>query len=346
MKVDYIIVGLGLAGLAFCEELITANKSFIVFEDDSQTSSLVAGGVYNPVILKRFTPVWNAEKQLELALPFYEGLEKKLNITIDEKFITKKSFKSIEDQNNWFAALDKPKLNKYLEAKLDTKKYPGVLADYNFGNVKQTGRIDTLKLVKAYRNYLNENELIKFEKFKYDNLEISDNSVVYNNIQSHKIVFAEGFGIKENPFFNHLPLNEAKGELITIHAPDLNIDFLLKSTLFVLPLGNHHYKIGATFNWKDKTSLPSKEGKQELVAKLKKVINVPYTIINQTAGVRPTVKDRRPLVGVHQKHSQLCVLNGLGTRGVMIAPTVAKNLFNHLEYKEQLDEEIDINRFL
>ena len=346
MKVDYIIVGLGLAGLAFCEELITANKSFIVFEDDSQTSSLVAGGVYNPVILKRFTPVWNAEKQLELALPFYEGLEKKLNITIDEKFITKKSFKSIEDQNNWFAALDKPKLNKYLETKLDTKKYPGVLADYNFGNVKQTGRIDTLKLVKAYRNYLNENKLIKFEKFKYDNLEISDNSVVYNNIQSHKIVFAEGFGIKENPFFNHLPLNEAKGELITIHAPDLDIDFLLKSTLFVLPLGNHHYKIGATFNWKDKTSLPSKEGKQELVAKLKKVINVPYTIINQTAGVRPTVKDRRPLVGVHQKHSQLCVLNGLGTRGVMIAPTVAKNLFNHLEYKEQLDEEIDINRFL
>lgn len=345
MKVDYIIVGLGLSGLAFCEELITANKSFVVFEDDSQTSSLVAGGVYNPVILKRFTPVWNAEAQLEIALPFYEGLEKKLNIKIDEKFITKKVFKSIEDQNNWFAALDKPKLKKYLDDKLDTNNYSGVLADYSFGNVKETGRIDTLKLVQAYRNYLNENELIRFENFQYDNLEISDNSVVYHNIQSHKIVFAEGFGIKQNPFFNHLPLNEAKGELITIHAPDLNIDFLLKSTLFVLPLGNHHYKIGATFNWKDKTSLPSEEGKQELVNKLKKVINVQYKIINQTAGVRPTVKDRRPLVGVHQKYLQLCVLNGLGTRGVMIAPTVAKNLFNHLEHKAQLDEEIDIKRF-
>ena len=70
MKVDYIIVGLGLAGLAFAEELIQANKSFIVFEDDSQTSSLVAGGVYNPVILKRFSPVWNAKEQLAIALPF------------------------------------------------------------------------------------------------------------------------------------------------------------------------------------------------------------------------------------------------------------------------------------
>ena len=61
MKVDYIIVGLGLAGLAFVEELIVAKKTFLVFEDDSQTSSLFASGVYNPVILKRYTPVWNAK---------------------------------------------------------------------------------------------------------------------------------------------------------------------------------------------------------------------------------------------------------------------------------------------
>ena len=149
MKVDYIIVGLGLAGLAFCEELIAANKTFIVFEDDSQTSSLVAGGVYNPVILKRFTPVWNAKAQLEIALPFYKQLEEKLNIKVDEKFVTKKVFKSIEDQNNWFAALDKPKLTQYLDEKLDKSEYKGVLADFNFGNVKETGRIDTKKLVDS-----------------------------------------------------------------------------------------------------------------------------------------------------------------------------------------------------
>ena len=71
MKLDYIIVGLGLAGLSFAEQLIKAKKSFMVFEDSSQTSSLVAGGVYNPVILKRFTPVWNAKEQLKVALPFY-----------------------------------------------------------------------------------------------------------------------------------------------------------------------------------------------------------------------------------------------------------------------------------
>ena len=345
MKVDYIIVGLGLAGLAFVEELIAAKKTFIVFEDDSQTSSLVAGGVYNPVILKRFTPVWNAKAQLSVALPFYKSIEEKLNISIDEKFVIKKVFKSIEDQNNWFAALDKPKLTAYLDPKLDTKIYNGILADFNYGNVNEAGRIDTKKLVESYRKYLRKKEAIRFENFEYQKLNIEENSIDYKDIEASKIVFCEGFGIKQNPYFNYLPLNEAKGELLTIDAPELNIDFLLKSTLFILPLGNNLYKVGATFNWTDKTSNPSEEGREELVEKLKKTINVPYTIVSQSAGVRPTVSGRRPLVGTHPKHNQLIVLNGLGTRGVMIAPTVAQNLFNHLEKNEHLDNEIDIHRF-
>lgn len=345
MKIDYIIVGLGLAGLAFAEELITAKKTFLVFEDASQTSSLVAGGVYNPVILKRYTPVWNAKEQLAVALPFYENLEKKLNIKIDKKFLIKKAFKSIEDQNNWFAAFDKPKVAPFLDEKLDKQKYPGVLGDYYLGNVKEAGRIDTLKLVETYRNYLEDNNLICLEKFKHQDILFEKNYIKYKNLKVGKIVFAEGFGLKENPFFNHLPLDEVKGEIITIHAPDLNINFLLKSTLFVLPLGNDLYKVGATFNHKDKTSTPSKEGKQELITKLEKVITVPYKVVAQTAGIRPAVKDRRPLVGVHPKYKQLFVLNGLGTRGVMIAPSVAKNLYNHIAHKEELDAESDIKRF-
>lgn len=345
MKVDYIIVGLGLAGLAFVEELIEAKKTFLVFEDDSQTSSLVAGGVYNPVILKRFTPVWNAKEQLNCALPFYSKLEEKLNITIDEKFIIKKSFKSIEDQNNWFSALDKPRLVDYLDPKLDNQNYNGVIADFSFGNVKEAGRIDTAKLITAYRSYLESQKLIRLERFKYKELSIQTNTITYKDISAARIVFCEGFGVKRNPFFNYLPLNEAKGELLTIYAPELNINFLLKSTLFVLPLGDNLYKVGATFNWTDKTSEPSDVGKEELVEKLKKVIDIPYTIVSQSAGIRPTVSGRRPLVGVHPEESKLIVLNGLGTRGVMIAPTVANALFNHLEDGVVLDDEINIDRF-
>lgn len=345
MKVDYIIVGLGLAGLSFAEELIQNNKSFIVFEDNSQKSSLVAGGVYNPVILKRFTPVWNAKKQLELAMPFYESLEKRFGKKLDDKFPTRKVFKSVEDQNNWYIASDKPMLSEYMNPNIIREEVEGIKGDYGFGEVYQTGRIDTHELVSSYREYLLELGCLRIEAFDHSLLDLGHDTLSYKDIQAERIVFCEGFGMKKNPFFNYLPLNGTKGETITIKAPDLDVEFLVKSTLFVLPLGEDLYKVGATFNWTDKTSVPTEEGKSELTEKLSKVLSVPYTIIDHNAGIRPTVKDRRPLVGVHEDYKQLVVLNGLGTRGVMIAPSVAKELYNHLENGKSLDSEINISRF-
>ena len=345
MKVDYIIVGLGLAGLAFAEELIQAKKTFLVFEDASQTSSLVAGGVYNPVVLRKFTAVWKAAEQLDLAIPFYERLEQKLNIKFDEKFVIKRAFKSIQEQNNWFAASDNLVLKRFLNPAIENKKVAGVIGDFGFGIVNETGRIDTLKLVKAYRNFLMDEKCIRFEKFEHLKLKVSAEKITYEEIECKQIVFCEGFGIKGNPFFNNLPLEEAKGELLTIYAPELNIDFLLKSALFLIPLGDNRYKVGATFNHIDKTATPSEKGKLELVDKLKKVINVPYEIIDQTAGIRPTTTDRRPFIGQHKEDNRLAVLNGLGTRGVMLAPTMARNLFNCIEKDIALDLEIDIKRF-
>lgn len=345
MKVDYIIVGLGLAGISFAEELLKHNKSFVVFEDDSQTSSLVAGGVYNPVILKRFTPVWRAKEQLKIALSFYKSLEERFQVQLDQQFSTRKVFKSIEDQNNWFHASDKPLLDEYMNSEIIHDEVNGLIADYGFGEVLQTGRIDTHKLVTTYKEFLKNFNAIRFEKFEYDDLKIDQEHLNYNDVEAKKIVFCEGYGMHLNPFFNHLPLNEAKGELLTIHAPELQIDFLAKSTLFILPLGNDYYKVGATFNWKDKTSKASDEGREELVEKLKKVITVPYKIIDQTAGIRPTVKDRRPLLGRHLEHENLIIYNGLGTRGVMIAPWAAPKLYNHIEKDESLDIELSIERF-
>ena len=345
MKVDYIIVGLGLAGLAFAEELIQAKKTFLVFEDASQTSSLVAGGVYNPVVLRKFTAVWKAAEQLDLAIPFYERLEQKLNIKFDEKFVIKRAFKSVQEQNNWFSASDNLVLKRFLNPAIENKKVAGVIGDFGFGTVNETGRIDTLKLVKAYRNFLMDEKCIRFEKFEHLKLKVSAKKITYKEIECKQVVFCEGFGIKGNPFFKDLPLEEAKGELLTIHAPELNIDFLLKSALFLIPLGGNRYKVGATFNHVDKTATPSEKGKLELVDKLKKVINVPYEIIDQTAGIRPTTTDRRPFIGQHKEDNRLAVLNGLGTRGVMLAPTMARNLFNCIEKDIALDLEVDIKRF-
>jgi glycine/D-amino acid oxidase-like deaminating enzyme len=343
--IDYIVVGLGLAGIAFCEELEAAGKEFMVFEDHSQHSSTVAGGLYNPVILKRFTPVWNADDQLEVALPFYEALEAKLQVQFDEKLAVLRRFAAIEEQNMWFEAADKPKLTRYLDTTLIKNTNQAVDAPFSLGKVKETGRVFTGKLLKAYRSYLENQQKLRVESFQYDQLQISQDSVRYKNIQAKYIVFCEGFGIKQNPYFNYLPLKGTKGELLYIKAPNLQVDYVLKSSVFLIPQGDDIYTVGATYNWADKTNIPTAEARKELLEKLAKIIRCDYEVIDQVAGIRPTVVDRRPLVGTHPTHNQLAILNGLGTRGVMIGPTVAKQLFQHLEHEIMLPEDISIKRF-
>lgn len=343
MKVDYIIVGLGLAGIAFAEKLIENNHSFVIYENGSQHSSKVAGGMFNPVILKRFTPVWQGVAQIQKAIPFYKKLESKLQEQFIQYSTIKKSFKSIEDQNNWFIASDHPQLKDYLSPKIEENNNPCVYAPHGLGQVVNTGYIKTGKLLDKYKASIKKH-LIE-ETFLHHELTFINDHISYKNITAKQIVFCEGFGVKENPFFKHLPLKEAKGELLEIQSKQLNIDYILKSSVFIMPLSDNKYKVGATFNWKDKTNSPTEEGKQELQEKLDKCISCDYTITNQLAGIRPTVKDRRPLIGSHPEYKNIHVLNGLGTRGVMLAPTLAEKLYNAIEKKMPIEKEININRF-
>ncbi|MTE26673.1 NAD(P)/FAD-dependent oxidoreductase [Winogradskyella ouciana] len=345
-QVDYIIVGCGLASIAFCEKLRANNKSFVVFDDESQQSSIVAAGLYNPVILKRFSEVWRAKEQLEIALPVYNKIEADLNIKIDYRLQILRRFASVKEQNLWFNASDKPKLEPYLSTELVKNSNNAIDAPYGFGEVLHAGRIDTETLIGAYKNFLKENNSLYKTRFKYDKLQIKSGSFQYEDVIAKYIVFAEGFGVKQNPYFNFISLNGTKGEVLTIKAPELKLEYAIKSSVFVIPVGNDLYTVGSTYNRDDKSNTPTQEGKNELLSKLKTFVTCDFDVVNHVAGIRPTVKDRRPLVGKHPEHKNLYVLNGLGTRGVMIAPYVAEKLYRFIENNEALDSEININRFL
>lgn len=343
--IDYLIVGCGLAGISFSEIALANNKNILVVDNDSQNSSKIAGGLYNPVILKRFSEVWQAREQLILMNQFYIDLEQKLQVKVDFKKPILRKFFSIEEQNNWFAASDKPALAPFLSTSIITKKYSGIDSPYNYGEVLHTGYVDTASLLEHYKTYLLQQQLLVQESFDYEALEVLSDSIRYKNIEAKNIVFAEGFGLHANPYFNNLPLDGTKGELFIIKAAKLDLDVIVNTSVFILPLGDGLFKVGATYNWKDKTDLPTEEGKQELIDRIKEIINCEFEIVSHFAGVRPTVRDRRPLVGTHADYKSIHVLNGLGTRGVMLGPAMAKALFDSIENDIPLEKAINIKRF-
>lgn len=343
--IDYLIIGSGLAGISFAEVALKNNKTILVIDDKSHVSSRVAGGLYNPVILKRFSEVWKAQEQLLLMEEFYNKVEDKLQTKFNFKLPILRKFFSIEEQNNWFAASDKPLLSPFLSTKINFTKYTGIDSPYDYGEVLHTGYVNTSLLLDKYQKYLIQNELLLNETFHYSKLIFKEGYVEYKNYHVRNIIFAEGFGLHANPFFGDLPLDGTKGELFIIKAPDLDLDVIVNTSVFILPLGDGLFKVGATYNWKDKTDEPTEEGKKELIERIKEILDCDFEIVSHFAGVRPTVKDRRPIIGTHDLHKSLHILNGLGTRGVMLGPAMAEDLFNLIENKIPLDPVIDINRF-
>lgn len=342
---DYLIIGSGLAGISFAEIALLNHKSILVMDNNSQNSSKIAGGLYNPVILKRFSEVGQAKEHLLIMNEFFPNLEKKLDCKVDFKLPILRKFFSIEEQNNWFAASDKVNLSPYLSTNLISRKYSAIDSPFGYGEVLQTGYVDTALLLIKYKEYLKSRQLDIEESFDYTLLKEEINSIQYKDIQARHIIFAEGFGMHANPYFNNLPLDGTKGELFIIKAPLLDLNVILNTSVFIIPLGDDLFKVGATYNWTDKTDTPTEEGRSELVEKIQEIIKCDFEIVKHFAGVRPTVKDRKPLVGTYKNHNSIHILNGLGTRGVMLGPAMAKALFENIENQKPLDKAIDIKRF-
>lgn len=342
---DYLVVGLGLAGVAFCETLNSSGKTFAVINDSSQQASKVAGGMYNPVILKRFTGVWNAEEQLAEMLPFYRALEEKLGVKLLEELRVMRRFASVEEQNDWFSAADKSALQPYLSTEIHPNKNPAINAPFGFGEVLGTGKIDCAKLLSSYTNHLEKNATLISETFDFTDLRCTSRGITYKGMTAKQIVFAEGYGMHRNPYFNYLPLTGTKGEYLIIKAPGLKESNAIKASIFVIPEENDHYRVGATYKWKDKSNLPTDGAKKELMEKLETLLTCDYKVVNQLAGIRPTVTDRRPLVGRHPEYDQMYVLNGFGSRGVMIGPWASRRLLDFIDNGKPLPPEMDISRF-
>ncbi len=343
-NIDYIIVGLGIAGISFCEQLQKHGMSFIVIDNGEEGSTANSGGVFNPTVLKRFTAAWNASAFFPVAVDFYHRLSEKLQQKIFVETPILRIFKSIEEQNNWTVASDKRELQDFLSSKFSKSTNTTVEAPFGFGEVLGTAQILANNLLTSYRNYLKNQDVLLTEEFQYETIQQKENSVVYKNISAKKIIFAEGSKVIDNPFFPKQAIIGNKGEYLLIKAPLLKLEVLLKGSMYVIPLGNDEYKIGATYSRDDYSLNSTVEAKEEILSKVKSFINCPFEVIGQTAGVRPTTKDHRPLLGNLDENPNLVFFNGLGSRGFLMAPLLSEILLKYLEEEIPLSNEMDIKR--
>ncbi len=344
--IDTIIVGFGLAGLAVAHHLEEAGKSVIVFDNPNTVkASKVAAGVYNPVILKRFTMAWNAHEYMDYTLNFYDSLSGKLGFRTHELLPLIRRFSSIQDQNLWYSKLDDPILSVYLCDAFLEKEIKHIKADFKYGALKNIGRLHIPKVLNTYEYLLQKKGNFHHQSFDYSSLKCYDSYVTYKGFKAKNIVFCEGYGVKNNPYFNNLPIVGNKGSYLILKVPDLKLKKAIKANFFLIPIGEDTYKFGATYKREFTNGSHCEMTKQKLLEAFESLCTTTYTVLAQQTGIRPTVTDRRPIIGAHKTHKNVYMLNGLGSRGVIFAPQMAKYLVDSIYNDCLIPSEVSISRF-
>jgi glycine/D-amino acid oxidase-like deaminating enzyme len=158
-------------------------------------------------------------------------------------------------------------------------------------------------------------------------------------------VFCEGSAAVQNPYFNWLPITPNQGEVLEVQCEGLSEAQVLNKGAYVVPLGEGRFRVGATYRWPPFAEGITAEARTELSQRLAGMTDLPFTVLGQQAGVRPAVRDRKPLLGTHPQWPVLSICNGFGSKGVMLAPRLAAHLADALEGTAELWPEVNILRY-
>lgn len=342
---DVLIIGGGIAGTTLAWHWFLQGKSIHWIADDQPSSSHVAAGVFNPVVLKRFSPVWKAQEQLDALFPFYDRVTSYLPYPVIQLLPVWRRFHDDKERSTWIKKSNRDDLSSLMNSQLIDCHLNSIKALNGFGIVNNTGYLDTLSYMQHSMDYFEgRNEFVK-GLFDYQLLMINQDYVSYKGIHAQHIIFAEGNGLSHNPWFKQLPLQGNKGQLLIIKCPELDLKQIIKSSVFLMPYKKDLFWVGATYDRDYESLEPTQDAREYLISKLDVFLKLPYEIIDQKSGIRPTTMDRRPFVGQHGDYDNLYVFNGMGSRASLIAPWAAQQLFESIYEHKSLPEEMDVARF-
>ena len=300
-------------------------------------ASSVAAGIINPITGRRFVRSWRIDELLTEARTLYGDLERELGVTIWYDTPLVRTLFNRGEQNDWLARGGDAGYADYLDDDPELGSIPELTYPaFAYGGVRHTARIDLATLTATYRNHLlAQNRLV-------------ERPVDYQQLPKgyDRYIFCEGWRVRDNPYFAHLPPGGTKGEALLVRTETLLLDRMLKHRVFLVPMPERGlYWIGASSTNTFADDAPSAATADYLADRLREVLRVPFTVEDHLAAVRPTVKDRRMIIGGHPEQQRLFVFNGLGTKGASLAPLGSRWLFGHLEFGAAVPGEVDSQRF-
>lgn len=344
MEIDFLIIGRGIAGTALGYRLEQFGLKILIFDQpESNKSSRVAAGLYNPVTGRKMVKSWMAEFLFPEIEPFYQELEK---IT-GRDFLTKEQiyrpFLSIEEQNEWMGHSSDPKISMFIDQIFTKSQYPELRDPFGGVLLKMSGWLNINEYLDGMAEFFGDRLIEK--EFDESLLERTGEGWRYGDIFTKKLIFCNGLAAMKSRFFSYLPFAPVKGEILEV-VQNFDPNFIVNRGVFRVQLRKGLYRVGSTYTWHDLEIGPTEKAKNEILEKLLDVVRVPVeSIQSHKVGIRPATKDRKPFLGKHPVEDSVYIFNGFGAKGVSLVPYFSKMMTQNLIKSLPIQADVDIARY-
>ena len=339
-----LIIGGGIAGSSLAIQLMKRGVGVTLLDRGTNHSSAVASGMVNPMVFRRMNLSWRADDMLPYARDFYLELEDTLKAKFYNKLRIRRFFSSEQERGYWEKKQHEAEYQKYLTLHDDfDEKVPLAKSEFGSGIVKNAFWIRSKLFMEKMHLFLKEQNVLKYGQF--EPAEFIQEELSYCGLRYDAVVFCCGSDNDKITYFNQANIQHNRGQILHIESSELSQHELWNRKGFILPVGGEKFMLGATYEWNEPNLNITAEAREKLEGVFQTITNASYKVNGQTVGMRPTVADRRPVMGEHPDAKGLFIFNGLGTKGYMLAPLLSLEMAQFMTEGKALHKEVVFSRF-
>jgi glycine/D-amino acid oxidase-like deaminating enzyme len=344
---DCVVIGQGLAGTTLAWQLLWRGARVLVIDrEDEYSASRVAAGLMTPVTGQRLVPSWRLAEFWPAAALFYQRVEAETEAAFfSEPGQVRILASELERQR--FQKRDPAEAADWVRDPAPPISPEAFRVEYGSFEIPRAARLDVASFLTSSRSHFQRLGIyLAGDVDSTGDTEIESGLVKLTrpNCRSKRVVFCQGFAGSKNGWFDQVQFDATRGEILTLRIPDLHETRIVNGGVWLVPLGDELFRAGATYDWNHLLAGPTAEGREEICERLRRFLRLPFEVVEHSAGVRPIVVGRHPVLGFHPNHPQIGIFNGLGSKGSLQAPRLAEQMADLVLDGVPLDKEVDVAR--
>jgi glycine/D-amino acid oxidase-like deaminating enzyme len=348
-----IVLGAGLAGAAMAWQAHWRGWSVAIIDrQDAQSSSRVAAGLVTPITGSRAAASWRWNEFYPEANLFYRRVEHVSGSSFWNVEPALRSFRSQSEkdlyQGKWLSREFATDQDAIRVSMCEGSTPRGLKAPFGICRFEPSARLDTCEYLDATRRFFESLDAFHLYDLNCDTDIVFESMRTFDSVvipalqlSAKYMVFCQGIAARENRFFADLPLHPARGDILEVQSQSVDFDQVLHHDAWLVPIGQHRYLLGATYDRLESDTLTTPESKaerfrSELIHRWESMISGTFqdgqhTVLGQRWAIRPASYDRHPLLGAHDLFASAFCLNGLGSKGTLMAPLLANKIIGSME---------------